>query len=92
MLPRLPFTRETADFWRFSHAGRNLAQWHLNYETVAPWPVREFASELLSDPAKDFLVQKMTFGRKDKQVDKTTIYYNPCITLTGIPLTPTIRW
>lgn len=86
MLPRLPFTRETADFWRFSQAGRDLAQWHLNYETVEPWPVREFASELLSDPAKDFLVQKMTFGRKDKQVDKTTIHYNARITLTGIPL------
>ena len=86
MLPRLPFTGKTADFWRFSQAGRDLAQWHLNYETVEPWPVQEFASELLSDPAKDFLVQKMTFGRKDKQVDKTTIHYNARITLTGIPL------
>jgi predicted helicase len=86
MLPRLPLTRETADFWRFSQAGRDLAQWHLNYETVEPWPVQEFASELLSDPAKDFLVQKMTFGRKDRQVDKTTIHYNARITLTGIPL------
>jgi predicted helicase len=86
MLPRLPFTRETTDFWRFSQAGRELAQWHLNYETVEPWPVQEFASELLSDPAKDFLVQKMTFGRKDRQVDKTTIHYNARITLTGIPL------
>jgi predicted helicase len=86
MLPRLPFTRETADFWRFSQAGRDLAQWHLNYEIVEPWPVQEFTSELLSDPAKDFLVQKMTFGRKDRQVDKTTIHYNPRITLTGIPL------
>ncbi len=86
MLPRLPFTRETADFWRFSQAGRDLAQWHLNYETVEPWPVQEFASELLSDPAKDFLVQKMNFGRKDRQVDKTTIHYNAQITLTGIPL------
>ncbi len=86
MLPRLPFTRETADFWRFSQAGRDLAQWHLNYETIEPWPVKEFASELLSDPATDFLVQKMTFGRKDRQVDKTTIHYNARITLTGIPL------
>jgi predicted helicase len=86
MLPRLPFTRETADFWRFSQAGRDLTQWHLNYETIEPWPVKEFASELLSDPATDFLVQKMTFGRKDRQVDKTTIHYNARITLTGIPL------
>lgn len=45
-----------------------------------------FASELLSDPAKDFLVTKVPFGRKDKQVDKTTIHYNARLTLTGIPL------
>jgi predicted helicase len=53
MLPRRPLTRETADFWRFSQAGRDLAQWHLNYETVEPWPVAEHHSELLSDPATD---------------------------------------
>lgn len=86
MLPRLPFTRETADFWRFSQAGRDLAQWHLNYETIEPWPVQEHHNELLSDPATDFLVQKMTFGRKDRQVNKTTIHYNARITLIGIPL------
>jgi predicted helicase len=86
MLPRLPFTREPADFWRFSQAGRDLAEWHLNYETVEPWPVQEHASALAFDPEKAFLVQKMTFGRKDKQVDKTTIHYNAQITLTGIPL------
>ena len=38
------------------------------------------------NPAKDFLVEKMTFGRKDKQVDKTTINYNAQITLSSIPL------
>jgi predicted helicase len=93
MLPRLPFTHETADFWRFSQAGRDFAYWHLNYETVEPWPVQEFTSELFSDPAKDFLVQKMTFGRataeqkaSGEKVDKTTIHYNARITLSGIPL------
>jgi predicted helicase len=86
MLPRLPFTRETADFWRFSKAGRDLAHWHLNYETVEPWPVQEHNTALSMDPAKDFLVQKMTFGRKAKEIDKTTIHYNDHITLTGIPL------
>lgn len=85
MLPRIPFTRATADFWRFSRAGRELAQWHLNYETVAPYPVQEHTSALALDPTKDFLVQKMSFGRKDKQVDKTVIAYNSQITLSGIP-------
>lgn len=28
----------------------------------------------------------MTFGRKDRQVDKTTILYNSHFTLSGIPL------
>jgi predicted helicase len=28
----------------------------------------------------------MTFGRKDKQIDKTTIAYNSHITISGIPL------
>ena len=46
----------------------------------------EHAAALALDPAKDYLVQKMTFGRKDKQVDKTAIIYNSHLTLTGIPL------
>ena len=93
MLPRLPFTRETADFWKFSQAGRDLAQWHLNYETVEPWEVQEYHNELLSDPTTDFLVQKMTFARptpeqkaRGEKWDKTTLHYNARITLSGIPL------
>jgi len=93
MLPRLPFTRETADFWRFSQAGRDLAHWHLNYETVEPWPVKEHHAELLGDPAKDFLVEKMTFARpspeqkaRGEKWDRTIIHYNARITLSGIPL------
>jgi hypothetical protein len=47
---RLPFTRTTVDFWRFSRSGRELARSHLNYETVAPYPVQEHASTLALDP------------------------------------------
>ena len=83
MLPRIPFTRATADCWKFSQAGRDLARWHLNYETVDPYPVSEQASGLLFDPEKDYLVQKLTFGRKDKQVDKSTINYNSHIALSA---------
>lgn len=86
MLPRIPFTRATSDFWKFSRGGRDLARWHLNYETVEPYPVHEHTSALGLDPTKDFLVQKMTFGRKEKQVDKTAITYNSHIALSGIPL------
>ena len=86
MLPRIPFTRETADFWKFSRAGHDLARWHLGYESVEPFPLGEAKAGLGLDEAKDFLVQKMTFSRKDKQVDKTAIIYNSHLTLTGIPL------
>jgi predicted helicase len=37
MLPRLPLLEEVKDFWAFSKAGRQLAELHLNYETVAPF-------------------------------------------------------
>src|SRR5690606_16079231 len=36
VLPRIPYA---PDFKAFSQAGRKLADLHLNYETVEPWPV-----------------------------------------------------
>lgn len=33
-LPRIPAVKRFADFQAFSQAGRDLAHWHLNYETV----------------------------------------------------------
>lgn len=86
MLPRIPFTQHTADFWKFSQAGRDLAHWHLNYETVEPFPVAEHSTVMAFDPDTHCLVQKMTFARKNKAIDKTTILYNSHITLSGIPL------
>ncbi len=93
MLPRIPLTQQTGDFWRFSRAGRALAELHLNYESVEPWPVQEVTTELFSDSPKHFIVQKLTFGRvtaeqreRGEKVDKTTIHYNSYITLTGIPI------
>ena len=83
MLPRIPYA---ADFWAFSKAGRDLAHWHLNYETVDPYEdIEEYQSELLMND-EDFRVQKMTFSKKNRQVDKSTIIYNSKITLSGISL------
>jgi predicted helicase len=36
-LPRIPCVKKAEDFWAFSKAGRDLAHWHLNYETVEPY-------------------------------------------------------
>lgn len=86
MLPRIPLTKEAKDFRAFSQAGRDLAQWHLNYETVEPYPVVEQTDTLTFDPEEKFKVHKMTFGRKAKDIDKTTIIYNSHVTIREIPL------
>ena len=68
-----------ADFWAFSKAGRDLAELHLNYETVAPCP------DVIVEGAEhgNFRVEKMRFKSKD---DKSTIVFNPSITVSNIPL------
>ena len=78
MLPRLPLVEKPADFWAFSKAGRTLAELHLNYETQPPHP------DVVVSGAEQgkFRVEKMRFP--DKQ-DKTTIEYNPWITISHIP-------
>lgn len=78
MLPRLPLVEKPSDFWAFSKAGRALAELHLNYETQPPHP------DVVVTGAEQgkFRVEKMRFP--DKQ-DKTTIEYNPWITISHIP-------
>ncbi len=83
MLPRIPYAQ---NFWAFSKAGRQLAQWHLNYETIEPYPLQEYQKELVIDAVEYYRVSKMNFGRRDKTIDKTTIVYNNHLTLFEIPL------
>lgn len=82
MLPRILFAE---DFRAFSDAGRQLGEWHLNYETVEPFPLTEEAKRLVMEP-DDYLVTKMTFGKKDGKPDKSVIVYNSHLVLRDIPL------
>ena len=75
MLPRIP---KVKDFARFVEAGRKLADLHLNYETVEPYPLEEVGEG-------SYRVQKMAFGKEGKDKDKSAIVYNSAITLKGIP-------
>ena len=97
-LPRIPCVKSTVDFWAFSQAGRELAELHLNYETVPMYQNALFKGglKLLNDQisggvGKDFYVEKMKFGKKideetgKKVDDKTTIIYNSQFTLANIP-------
>ena len=89
-LPRIPTVKTAADFWAFSNAGRTLGDLHVNYETVEPYPVVIKEGDLrlanIPNPEKFYRVEKMKFGGKGKEKDKTTVHYNPHITMTQIPL------
>ncbi len=84
-LPRIPCVKKTADFWAFSKAGRDLAELHINYETVKPYPVTFDGGKLSIDmlSPEDFRVTQMKFAKKG---EKTTVIYNPKITMKDIPV------
>ena len=79
-LPRIPAVKKAADFWAFSKAGRDLADLHLNYETVELYPLTIESKGALTNA--DYRVENMKFAKKG---DKTTVIYNHRITLKGIP-------
>ena len=89
-LPRIPCVKKAEDFWSFSRAGRALADLHINYETVDPYPVEyeqgKLAIQMLND--EDYRVKEMKFakGKDGEKHDKTKVIYNSKITMTGIPL------
>ena len=84
-LPHIPCVKTAKDFWLFSQAGRDLAELHLNYETVKPYPVKiDSGKKPLTDA--DYRVEKMRYGKSGKDKDLATLIYNDKITLAGIPL------
>jgi predicted helicase len=78
MLPRLPLVEDVRDFWKFSKAGRQLAELHLNYESV---PAYE-GVEVSGADSGFYRVEKMRFPKKGQQ---DTIHYNSRITISNIP-------
>jgi predicted helicase len=83
-LPRIPCVKSADDFRAFSQAGRDLAELHLNYETVAMYAASiDSGGRPLSDA--DYRVEKMRFGKLGKDKDVTTIHYNERITVSKIP-------
>lgn len=78
MLPRIPLVDEPREFWSFSKAGRELAELHINYESVPP-----YEGVTVTGAEKGlFNVEKMRFPKKG-QTD--TILYNGYITISDIP-------
>lgn len=88
-LPRLPLVKAADDFWAFSHAGRELAELHLNYETIEPYRKCNiiYAPLTTKGESVNYRVEKMHFAKKDsKTADKTVIHYSNAITVENIPL------
>ena len=104
-LPRLPAVPDFADFRTFQTAGRTLAELHLGYESVDPWPVTINDGKGLPEdiePERLYRVVKMKYGGgHGANKDRSTVIYNPHITITDIPLEahdyvvsgkPAIQW
>lgn len=92
-LPRIPQVDSAEIFWAFSNAGRALADLHLRYEAVEPWPGLEVTFGAGFDPGKtsSWRVEKMRYPKildpetRKKVDDKTTVIVNSRITVAGIP-------
>lgn len=89
-LPRIPWVRRAEDFWAFSRAGRLMADLHVDYETVEPYPVTikqgDLRTAVIKNPKAFYHVEKMRFGGNGREKDKTTVVYNANITMQDIPL------
>lgn len=82
-LPRIPLAE---NFVAFSKAGRELANLHLNYEEVEPYPLEEEG-----DSVNPGGTEKMRFGKCKKDDDhpkgenRTVLHVAENLTLKGIP-------
>ncbi|MEL6324186.1 MAG: type ISP restriction/modification enzyme, partial [Pseudomonadota bacterium] len=88
-LPRIPAVASVEDYRAFRDAGRELAELHVGYEEVEPFPSTYRQGDprtwVVNDPEAFYRVEKMRFGGKRPNLDRTTIHYNDRITLTDIP-------
>jgi predicted helicase len=78
MLPRIPLVEDVRDFWKFSKAGRQLAELHINYENVPAYS----GVEVTGANSEFYRVEKMRFPKKDQ---KDKIIFNSKIIISNIP-------
>lgn len=86
-LPRIPIVENLNDFMDFYQYGKKLADLHLNYENVGPYPGVVVKGDRKATGAEEdyeyfHIWDKMRFKSKD---DKSTIIYNGNITIENIP-------
>ncbi len=76
-LPRIPYPVNPDRFRAFAQAGARLAQIHVGYEEMFPYPLNVTETP---DQSLTWRVEKMKLSK-----DKTQIQYNDFLTFTGIP-------
>ncbi|CMH68911.1 helicase [Mycobacterium tuberculosis] len=83
MLPHIPTPETRERFDQLASAGRKLADLHVGYESVKPYPL-DVQLKPGADPEdrETWRVEKMKW--KSKQ-DHSTIIYNSRVTIAGIP-------
>lgn len=89
-LPRIPCVKKAEDFRAFVQAGCDLAELHVGYESVEPYPVTYKQGHpntwVFGNAETFYRVTKMKFGGKRPNVDRSTVIYNANITMQNIPL------
>lgn len=87
-LPRIPKVTSSEDFWAFTQAGRELAELHIGYENVEPYPLT-LEADIPSDDRDEFdyyRVERMRNIGGNRSAGFTGIKYNNHITITDIPI------
>ena len=86
-LPRIPIVETVNEFMAFYQAGKQLADLHLNYESVEASPDVKIVCDQEVDNSNYqlFEVEKMRFKKDGKIADKSVIIYNGHIRLENIP-------
>lgn len=85
-IARIPYVKKVENFWAFSKAGRQLADLHIGYEQLEPYPLKIQEKNPDGELSKRYKVRKMRFGGGARTPDKSVIHYNDNVTIEDIPL------
>ena len=86
-LPRIPCVASVEDYRAFRDAGQRLGELHVGYESVNRYPAQiDMGGASLKGmvPETAYHVTKMRHPGTGRNKDRTTVIYNPHITIRGI--------
>ena len=85
LLARIPDPADPETFHSFAEAGQRLVDLHIGYEDADPYALDEHVA-LGAPPAPEhYRVEKLRWGGRPRDPDRSRIVFNDWITLDGIP-------